>query len=263
MQDLFSAENQVITIVIIGVVLLLLMSFALVLFFFFSRKKIIEKELEKQRLEVAHQKELLQAIIITQEDERKRIAQDLHDDISSKLNVIHLHANLLLDGKLTANEYTIINKQIIEATHKTLGSARKIAHNLLPPILDKFGLKAAIEELTDSFNTSKKITISCDINYPNNHLSSEKELHVFRILQELINNSIKHGNATKSSILLRLQNRKLLLKYIDNGVGFNPEIKQYKKGIGLKNIESRIALLQGNIIIKSALKKGINVTASI
>ena len=92
MEDLFSKDNQVITIVIIGVILLLLMAVSLLLFFFFSRKKIIEKELEKKNLEINHQREMIQSIIVTQEKERKRIAQDLHDDISSKLNVINLNA---------------------------------------------------------------------------------------------------------------------------------------------------------------------------
>ena len=141
MEGLFSKDNQLITIVIIGVMLLLLMAISLLLFFFFSRKKIVEKELEKKTLEISHQKEMIQSIIVTQEEERKRIAQDLHDDISSKLNVINLNANLLKDGELSKEEYIIVNDSILDATDKTLESARKIAHNLLPPILDKVGLK--------------------------------------------------------------------------------------------------------------------------
>ena len=143
MKYLFSEENQVAVIVILGVLMLLLMGGALLLFFFLSRKKIIEKELENKNLEIAHQKEMLQSIIVTQEKERKRIAQDLHDDISSKLNVIHLNANLIKDGELSITEVDTINKNIISVTDKTLESARKIAHNLLPPILEKCGLQPA------------------------------------------------------------------------------------------------------------------------
>ena len=164
MKELLIQENQVILIVLIGVLLLLFMGVALLLFFFFSRKKIVEKELEKKTLEITHQKEIIQSIIITQEEERKRIAQDLHDDISSKLNVINLNANLLKDGDLTPEEYTIVNNGILEATDKTLESARKIAHNLLPPILEEFGFKDAVEELADSFNNSRKINIIYNIN---------------------------------------------------------------------------------------------------
>lgn len=175
MENLFSEENQIITIVIIGVLLLLLMAIALLLFFFFSRKKIVEKELEKKSIQIAHQKEMIHATILTQENERKRIAQDLHDDISSKLNVIHLNSNLLLDGELSPDDYTTVNKSIIDITGRTLQSARKIAHDLLPPILEKFGLQPAIEELIDDFNTSRKFLINYSLNYPKNHLNKTQD----------------------------------------------------------------------------------------
>lgn len=213
MEEFFNKDNQLIATVLIGVVLLLLMGVALLLFFFLSRKKIVEKELEKKSLEIHHQKEIIQYIIVTQEEERKRIAQDLHDDISSKLNVINLNANLLRDGELKPEEYLLVNDSILDATDKTLESARKIAHNLLPPILDKFGLKDAIEELADSFNNSRKINIDYTIQYPKKYLSSQNELHVFRITQELINNSIKHGKTKNSTINVSSKNNNLLSVY--------------------------------------------------
>ena len=260
MEIFFSEDNKIVTIIIIGVLLMVLVSVALLLFFFLSRKTIIEKQIENKELEITHQKKLIQATIIAQEEERERISQDLHDDVSSKLNVIHLYANLLLEGNLSTDEYASVNEQIIEATNKTLESARKIAHNLLPPILDKFGLKSAIEELTDSFNNSKKITISSDINLSKTHLSSDTELHLFRITQELINNSIRHGEAEKCKISIYIVEGKLNFNYTDNGIGFNNDDIKNKKGIGLKNIESRVAILNGKLSTKSALNKGIQVS---
>ena len=260
MEVFLSEDNQIVTIVIIGVLLMVLVSVALLLFVFLSRKKIIEKQIENKELEIAHQKKLIQATIIAQERERERIAQDLHDDVSSKLNVIHLYANLLQDGNLSTSEYASVNEQIIEATNKTLDSARKIAHNLLPPILDKFGLKSAIEELADSFNNSRKINISSDINFPRKHLSTDAELHLFRITQELINNSVRHGEAEECEISINLENDKLRFAYTDNGIGFNNDDIKNKKGIGLKNIESRVAILNGKLSTKSALNKGIKVS---
>ena len=263
MEQLFSEENQIITIVIIGVILLLFMAVSLLLFFFFSRKKIVEKELEKKSAEVAHQKDLIQATIITQENERKRIAQDLHDDISSKLNVIHLNSNLLLEGNLTKEEFNSVNKSNIDITNRTLQSARKIAHDLLPPILDKFGLQSAIEELVDDFNTSKKVSISYTLKYPKNHLNKTLELHVFRVLQELINNSIRHGKAKNINLVLEFINSKLQLNYSDDGVGFDLKRAQYQKGLGMKNIESRIELLNGKMNISSEINKGVHFTINI
>ena len=260
MEELFTEENQVIAIVIIGVLLLLLMGVALLLFFFFSRKKIVEKELEKKSIELIHQKEILQSIILTQEKERKRIAQDLHDEISSKLNIISLNANLLKDGELNKEEFLIVNNGILEATDKTLESARKIAHNLLPPMLEKFGLKDTLEELADSFNNSRKITIKYTIKYPKEYLDKESELHLFRITQELINNSVRHGKAKKSTIRISLKKRALHFIYTDDGFGFNIEDIHFKKGLGMQNIESRITLLKGKFTIESTKNKGFKIT---
>ena len=263
MEVLFTKENQVIAIVLTGVVLLLLMGVALLLFFFFSRKKIVEKQLEKKNLEIDHQKEIIQSIIVTQEKERKRIAQDLHDDISSKLNVINLNANLLKGGDLSPEEYILVNDSILEVTDKTLESARNIAHNLLPPILAEFGLKDALEELADSFNNSKKITIDYNLEYPKRHLIAEQELHLFRIVQELINNSIRHGEAKNSTVDICLKNNKLLFSYTDNGAGFNMKNESHKKGLGIKNIESRVALLQGTYNIETAKNKGFKISITL
>lgn len=256
MEELFSKDNQVITIVIIGVVLLLLMASSLLLFFFFSRKKIIEKELEKKSAEITHQKELLNAGILVQEQERKRIAQDLHDDISSKLNVIHLNSNLLLEGGLTEHKHTEITNSILEITNRTLQSARKIAHDLLPPILDKFGLKSAIEELADDFNRSKETVISLQLEYPQNYLEKTQELHLFRILQELINNSIRHGKAKNINFVIKKRATTLHVVYSDNGIGFDLEQSNVKKGLGMTNIESRVDFLNGTLKTASTLSKG-------
>ena len=256
MEKPFTKEDQLIAIVLISVLLLLVMGISLLLFFFFSRKKIVKKELEKKNLEITHQKEIIQSIIITQEEERKRIAQDLHDDISSKLNVINLNANLLKDGDLTPEEYSIVNNGILEATEKTLESARKIAHNLLPPILEEFGFKEALEELADSFNNSRKINIEYTLKYPKKHLTPQNELHLFRITQELINNSIRHGKANNSTIKISLKNNQLIFIYTDNGIGFNPNAIDNKKGLGMKNIESRVSLLNGKYSIGSEIGNG-------
>lgn len=263
MQDLLSPENQPILIIIMAVIFLLLMGIALLSFFFFSRKKITEKELEKKQLELNHQKEILQATISTQEEERKRIAQDLHDDVSSKLNVITLNANLLADGDLNEEEFKFVNSKILKITDETLFTARKIAHNLLPPILNKFGLEEAIYELLNDFNDSKKINISSKIDYSKDCLSKDNELHFFRILQELINNSIRHGRAKNAFISLFCKMNSLEFNYTDDGIGFDVNELQQKKGIGLNNIESRVAILKGKFTTFSSPNKGIKVTITI
>ncbi|WP_029272379.1 sensor histidine kinase [Flavobacterium sp. KJJ] len=253
-------ESEIVATVIFSCVSFLLMGIVLVLFFYFSRKKIIQKELEKKDLEIHLQKEQLHAIIITQEEERKRIAQDLHDDISSKLNIVSLNTHLLSAPNLTESETKEITENIINLTAKALENSRKIAHNLLPPVFEKFGLNAGIEELCEEFETSKavKVHYTNKIDFDDNEM--DRQLHVFRILQELMNNSLRHGKASEIWISFKKNNGISTCDYEDNGVGFDSKNDENQKGLGMKNIDSRISFLNGTIKISSELNKGFTVT---
>ncbi|MAQ75406.1 MAG: two-component sensor histidine kinase [Aquimarina sp.] len=253
-KELLQEDAQIIVIILIAILILLLMAGALIVFFFFSRKKIINAELEKANLELNYQKNLLHSTIETQEKERKRIAQDLHDAISSKLNIVSLSTNVLIDGKINKQEQQETLHHILEITTNTLDSSRRLAHNLLPPILENFGLQAAMEELCDEFNSSKKVQVDCDLEY-HNSLDKDKELHIFRILQELFNNSVRHGKAEKIVVVMRDQ-EKITIDYKDNGQGFDTEAVLKKKGIGLKNIESRVEILGGEMSYSSTIGNG-------
>jgi signal transduction histidine kinase len=258
-------ESDLIEIIIYSSIAFLLMGVVLVLFFYFSRKKIIQKELERKDLEIHHQKELLRAGIITQEVERKRIAQDLHDDICSKLNIVSLNTHLLTTPNLSVNEIAEIKKNIINLTGKALDNSRKIAHGLLPPVLDKFGLHAGVEELCLEFNSIKSVNVSYQNQVQFDSLDKDKHLHVFRILQELMNNSLRHGKAANISILFEENKGLKGLKrcvYTDDGSGFDVNDKQNQNGLGMKNIESRVAFLNGTITIDSIINKGIKVVVN-
>ena len=251
-------ESEIIEIIVYSFVAFLLMGVVLILFFYFSRKKIIQKELEKMDLEIQYQKELLSAVIITQEEERKRIAQDLHDDISSKLNIVSLNSHLLNTPNLSPGEVTEITANIINLTSKALDNSRKIAHGLLPPVLDKFGLHAGVEELCLEFSSSKVMTVNYENKTSFDILENDKHLHVFRILQELMNNSLRHGKATVISILFENTKQGKICYYSDNGVGFDLKCTKNQKGLGMKNIESRVTFLKGTITFDSSINNGIS-----
>ena len=252
-------EAELISGIIYTFIAFLLMSLVLILFFYFSRKKIVKSTLEKKDLELQYQKNLLQATILTQEDERKRIARDLHDDISSKLNVVSLNSYLLASSELTQKEVVEITSNIINLTAKALENSRRIAHDLLPPTLDNFGLHAGVEELCMEFSSSKSVTVNYENRIHFNNSENDRLLHVFRILQELMNNSMRHGKATVITILFEERNGLRVCEYSDNGIGFDVEKQESKNGLGMKNIESRIAFLNGAISIKSLLNKGVQV----
>ena len=231
----------------------------LVLFFYFSRKKIVKIAVEKKNQELHYQKEILQSVIQTQEEERMRIAQDLHDDISSKLNIVSLNTHLLKTPNLSEAEFAEITNNIVSLTKKALENSRRIAHDLLPPVFEKFGLHAAIEELVLEFSTAKNVQINYENELDFSALEVNKQLHIFRILQELLNNSIRHGKATHISITFVSKNHQNTCIYTDNGVGFNTNSENKKRGIGMQNIESRVNFLGGNINVQSEINKGVQI----
>jgi signal transduction histidine kinase len=262
MEKAVIAESELIEVVVYTFIAFVLMGLVLILFFYFSRKKIAQKEIEKKDLELQYQKELLSAVIITQEEERKRIAQDLHDDISSKLNIVALNSHLLTRPNLNDNDVLEITRNIIDLTSKALDNSRKIAYGLLPPVLDKFGLHAGMQELCLEFSSLKDVEVNYICKSIFNPLDKDRHLHVFRILQELMNNSLRHGKATIISILLEDLNGFKNCTYTDNGIGFETGNNESKKGLGLKNIESRITFLRGTMHVKSAVGNGISVVFS-
>lgn len=250
-------DKELVAIILYISLFFIIVAVALIIFFYYSRKKIIQKELEKKDLVLRYQKEQLHAVIVTQEEERKRIAQDLHDDISSKLNIVSLNSHLLTAPNLTEAETTEITENIIALTTKALDNSRKIAHNLLPPVFEKFGLNAAIEELCEEFESSKSVKTHYknEIDFDDNDI--DRLLHVFRILQELMNNSIRHGKATEIWIAFTSKEGINICDYEDNGVGFDSKSDENQKGLGMKNIDSRISFLEGTIKITSEINNGI------
>lgn len=247
----------------IGVLIMLTLALLFVLVLNRSQKKLLVEKNERQALQLKHQQELLHSTILTQEKERKRIAKDLHDEIGSKLNVIHLNMHRLKkhdDGSDTFRETISEVKSII---NKTIDTTRRISHDLLPPILEEFGLVEGIKEFTESYNHSGLINI--DFQY---QISSETklgklvELNLFRIIQELTKNSIHHGAAKNIRINLNNSTQKLALSYHDDGKGFDPK-KIQKKGLGLRNLESRVDMIGASYQLQSAPGKGVNVEISI
>lgn len=263
MEELVSEEGQIVNIILIAIGLLVFMAFSIVLFFYYSRKKIIKTELEKATMEIAHQKEVIQANLVTQEAERKRIAQDLHDAISSKLNVVSLNANLLTESGISSEETNKIGQGIVNVTSTVLESSRRIAHDLLPPTLDKFGLEAALEELCDEVQETKKFEVSHSLNYGYHLNEQDKELHLFRIAQELLSNAIKYSEASHLDLRLETKENIVYLRYKDDGKGFDVEQARLAKGIGISGIENRVAILHGTVEMESSMGNGLAVTIAI
>jgi signal transduction histidine kinase len=219
----------------------------------------MEKKLELNNLDIFRRTSQLDSVIRTLESDRKRIAHELHDDISSQLNVISLNCHLLKIPNLSPKESEEFTQNIIDYTSKALDSSRKMAHSLLPPVLDKFGLHPAIEELCIELSDNESIAIQYENKLKFDFEENESHIHVFRILQELLANSIQHGKATAISVLFDKINGKRTCVYSDNGIGFDLKEMENHMGLGIKNIVSRVEVLGGNITIESQLNNGVSV----
>ena len=253
---LIQSQESVITGLTYGSIFLVLLMTGLVLFFHYSRKKITQKELEKVNLKLSHQRQILQSTIATQERERSRIAQDLHDAISAKLNVISLTTHVLLENKDTTTEQKPLLSHILHVTTSTIENSRRLAHELLPPVLDKFGLKVALDEFVEDVTKTASLKVTSSIDDVTFEHKID-ELHLFRIVQELMTNAIKHGKPKHITVTLEdLGTDTFKLCFKDDGKGFDIEKLDIKAGIGIQNIKSRVAILKSKLTVSSSPKKG-------
>lgn len=208
-----------------------------------------------QETEIAQQKQLLNAVIESQELERKRIGGDLHDEIGGALSAIKLMLGALKTTEEKQNTVVVPAKELID---KMIVDVRNISHDLSPPGLAMFGLYTSIEGFVSLINNSGQIEIEISHNplIEERFLSEKTELALFRILTQLISNTLKHANASKVSIHFTPTDNRLMIDYADNGNGFELEVLQQKKGIGMQNIISRLQMIEATYKMESSLGNG-------
>jgi signal transduction histidine kinase len=201
-------------------------------------RRVTQLKKEKKR-----QEEFSKQLINSQEEERKRIASELHDSIGQNLLFIKNSA-VLGTNKNDMKRYA----DITETASSSIEEVRRIAFNLFPYQLDRMGLTKAIESIVRTIVESLPIQIQSDIDTIDGIFNKEQESSIFRIVQECLNNVIKHSRADKGIVRIEKNNGSLIITIGDNGIGFNNELMNNEsKGFGLKNIQNRVMLLQGSI----------------
>ncbi|MEO1261082.1 MAG: sensor histidine kinase [Bacteroidota bacterium] len=253
-------EQELLIIITVGISIMVLLALAFVLFFYFSQKKFQAEQIKAQEERLKHQETLLFSTIEAQEKERQRIAKDLHDEIGSKLNVINLGLHQLKKIGKGNEELLSTTKDIFSVINETIGTTRRISHDLLPPTLEKFGLKEALVELCESFKQAAPMEIILSVHQNDlNETEKKVELNLFRVVQELINNSIKHGEPSEIKIDFWNSQEAIKIHYFDNGKGFDFKNRHFKTGLGMQNIESRIKMIGADFIFSSTPGEGVNV----
>jgi signal transduction histidine kinase len=230
------------SVLLAGMIGLFMLALGYIVIFVLYQRRMIARDLQQQKLETDYQKKLLQAVIENQEAERKRIAHDLHDEIGALLTTSKLYFNQLSPGRAEEQLEAISSKMNV-LFDEMMGNIRRISHDLRPVVLENLGLIEAIEsagqKLRESgmdFNFIHQLTFT---------LSRKAELMLYRIIQELIHNTLKHARASRIDLMMDTRDDVLHLKYEDNGIGFSPLIQA--PGLGLKSIESRLSLVNASI----------------
>lgn len=207
--------------------------------------ELLQRELDKQKL-------ISQATIETQEMERSVIGRELHDNVNQVLTTTKLYLDLSLSSAELKDELIEKSKNNIMYV---INEIRQLSRSLMNPSLGDLGLIDSIQDLIESVNVTKKINVILDADPKLEEVLSENyKLMIFRIIQESLNNAIKHARANTVLITIDADEKTLFLDIEDNGIGFQPQL--VKKGSGLMNIQNRVYLANGSVTIKSEPEKG-------
>ena len=211
------------------------------------------------------EREILSTVIRTEERERERFAKDMHDSVGPLLSTVKLYVNELKSSTLDQNERIDFVKQINEIIDESINSIRTISNNLMPRVIHKYGLIKALESFCEKVNKTNTINIQFDkINIPE-RLDQNLELILFRVITELITNTIKHASAKNIIIELEKSRQKVIMHFKDDGIGFdiNKIMNSEHLGMGLKNIISRIKSINGDYDFVSFPDNGFQIKVNI
>ena len=242
-------------IILIGIGAMGFMAIGVILFFVVYQRRIIYQQEKFQEKESHYQKELLTSTIKTQEIERQRIAKDLHDSVGGTLSATKLYLHHL-NHHQPDEKFHQLKSEATKLLDDTIVNIRQTTKNLLPVNLERFGLAAAVEDLMKQISQLNVLQIQFSYNVEE-RFEPDKELALFRIIQELINNTLKHAKASEIQLILHFSEATLNFLYRDNGIGFDLNTLQTNQSVGLTSIQSRVEYLKAKMDLKTASGEGV------
>ena len=242
--------------IVIGILVIVLLLIILVSFRMRAKKNRIIAEQKIQKLEDEKKLMAAQSILVGQEKERERIARELHDGIGVLLSTASIHFSSVESktDKETSEMLKKANKLLKDASKEV----RQISHNMMPGVLSKFGLQEAIEDIFEDVEEAGDMKVELDIALGDERLAENTEIMIYRIVQEMLNNTLKHAQASAISMLLTKKDNNLIIEYKDNGIGFDETKLPKNKNLGLLGIRTRVEYLGGTVDMKSEPGKGIS-----
>lgn len=225
------------------------MAFSVVFFVLLYKRRVLQTELEMKAVESKHQQEMLSATLKSQEAERNRLGTELHDSVGAMLSSIKMNLQVIRKNNEAAKMEPVLGH-----LDETIAQVRTISHQMMPIILKKYGLKRAIEDLFEKVsNDELEAQLS---EWDELSWDRDGELMLFRIIQELVNNSLKHSGASHLSLSINIENHTIHMVYQDDGKGYPREILDNSEGMGLLNIMNRAQSLGAKVTFKNKPEGG-------
>lgn len=221
-----------------------------------------KRKLQEQKITDLEKEKLLlatQSIVKGQEDERSRLAKDLHDGLGGLLSGVKLQLGAMKGNLILSEEHGRTFNNALGKLDESINEMRRVAHNMMPEALMKLGLQQALQDYCDGLSESQSFKINGEFYGLEKRMESSVEIVVYRIVQELLNNVVKHSGAAIILVQVMKHDSNLTITVEDNGKGFNKDEVLLMKGTGLKNIQSRVDYLKGQLDIKSTLGKGTSI----
>ena len=218
-----------------------------------QRRQISELEKDKQLMAVS-------AMLKGQEEERTRLARDLHDGLGGMLSGVKYSLNNIKGNMVITADNVAIYERSLDMIDSSIRELRRVAHNMMPEMLTRFGLDEALKDYCNSLASAGLLSVKYQSFGMTQRLDSSKEIIIYRVVQELLNNTLKHAGATEVLVQLVREGTRLSVLVEDNGRGFAVGALDSSRGAGWTNIRSRIYYLKGTIDIHSEQGKGTSVT---
>ena len=215
-------------------------------------KRITELEKEKQL-------QAVDAMLQGQEEERSRLAKDLHDGLGGMLSGVKISFSTMKENLVMDAANAVVFERSINQLDSSISELRKVAHNLMPEALVKFGLVDATKDFCNSMASSSNVKINCESFGEKRILGNTADIYIYRIVQELINNAIKHADAKQILVQLTTTADKVLITVEDDGKGFNTNNLTTSKGIGISNIQHRVDYFKGKMDVNSKPDNGTSI----
>lgn len=239
-----------------------LMCFFLLLLFIRYKKNMLHQAVSFKEKEIEYQRSLINAVVISQEEEAKRIGMELHDAVGSDLSSLRLIMDAALSdtGDTDNNAYNLAkSKQVLD---KIIKDVRHISHDLSPFKKGAYEFYDAVYDYIENINDTGKLVITIEDNDSSEgaYLIDLVALNVYRVITELLNNTMKHASATRVNINFKFEDNTYYIQYSDDGIGLQKPVEEIKGGMGFRNIESRLSVIKSTYVLHAERPKGIGFT---